>query len=103
MDADLFPCLSEGCFVGAEFNLVGLRYQQIGNTAAIDFIPPTADPEGQLLYSQRRGFPGFFGTAENFFDQQTSLVVGEPVPEPGTAVVQVLTLLWAVSTRRRLH
>lgn len=103
VDADLFPCLSEGCFVGAEFNLVGLRYQQIGSTAGIDFIPPTADPEGQLLYSQRRGFPGFFGTAENFFDQQTSLVVGESVPEPGTAVVQVLALLWAVSTRRRLH
>ena len=72
-------CLAPGCGVGASFNLVGINYEQMGNQAVTGLIPPFANLEGQLLYSQERFFPGFYSPTHSF-DEESRLFVGTPVP-----------------------
>ena len=76
-------CLSEGCSIGAQFNLVNVNYEQVGALAVTGVVSSFANLEGQFLYSQESGFPGFLffydDTPSQFFDHQSSLFVGTPV------------------------
>ena len=70
-------CLSEGCTVGAEFNLVNVNYQQVGDQIVTGIISPFGNVEGQFLYAERSSFPGdLYASA---FDSQRILFVGTPV------------------------
>ena len=76
-------CISLGCSIGARFNLVNVNYEQVGDQAVTGPISSFANLEGQFLYSQESGFPGFLflydDTPSQFFDHQSSLFVGTPV------------------------
>ena len=74
-------CLSEGCFAGAEFNLLNVRYRASGDVVRATFTQAPID--GQLLYSERTGFPGLEPDQSMAFDQNSSFFVGPAIPEPG--------------------
>ena len=52
-------CLANGCYGGADFNLLNASFSQVDNTAvaAVPIFPLSI--EGQLLFSKFTGFPGF--------------------------------------------
>ena len=102
-------CLGDGCFAGAEFNLLNLSYSEDGDVARAGFpgFPPrfpgfpTPSPslEGQLLYSEFTGFPGFGSDGSDAFDQRSNFIVG--VPEPGSDMVLYLSAALTLSFRRK--
>jgi len=83
-----FSCIAPGCFVGAEFNLVNINYEQVGDRFVTGVISRSANLEGQFLYSQTSGFPGFDDySPSQAFNAESSLYVGTPVTAPTAPVL----------------
>ena len=100
-------CLGDGCFAGAEFNLLNVSYSEDGDVARADFpfflpgIPiSSASLEGQLLYSEFTGFPGFGSDGSDAFDQRNNFIVGG-VPEPGSGIILFLSAALTLLHRRK--
>ena len=97
-------CIAPGCFVGAEFNLLNVAYSEIGGVAIAGFptlFPGVSPPiNGELLYSEFTGFPGFEPDGDLAFDQRSNFIVGA-VPEPGSGLLLFFSALLAMSLRRK--
>ncbi|MDB2686529.1 PEP-CTERM sorting domain-containing protein [Mariniblastus sp.] len=91
-------CLAPGCFTGAEFNLLNVSYREVGDVARAEFLLPPV--EGQLLYSEFTGFPGFGSDGSEAFDSRSNFIVGS-VPEPGSGMILFLSAALTLSLRRK--